>query len=200
MAEVAGLAGTSPRQVQRAITKGDLSLGRQVGRAHLVDDVAALVWRRSVARGRRWVPQARLAAFDLLESGETDLLSTSARSRLRSKLRRMTVAEFAHSAGGLGGKWARYRQLNDQLQLVEPLEIWDEGMVGEHPLRLVATDCLTAFEQANLVLPDADGALGVIERAADTRLARRLLDGYLLGDSRASIIAAVEIESRLCDV
>ena len=51
MAEVAKLAGTTPRQVQRAITNGTLALGRQVGRAQLVDDVAALICEREPVEG-----------------------------------------------------------------------------------------------------------------------------------------------------
>ena len=200
MAEVAKLAGTTPRQVQRAITNGTLALGRQVGRAQLVDDVAALIWRRSVARGRRWTPQVRLAAFGLLESKTTELLTSSERSRLRTKLRSMASGGFAHSAGGVGGAWARYRQVDDQLHSAAPLDLWDEGMVGDHPMRLATTEHLTSFEQVNLVLPDADGGLGVIEREPDDRLARRLLDGYLLGNSRTSAAAGAEIESKLRNV
>ena len=67
-------------------------------------------------------------------------------------------------------------------------------------MRLATTEHLTSFEQVNLVLPDADGGLGVIEREPDDRLARRLLYGYLLGNSRTSAAAGAEIESKLRNV
>lgn len=53
------------------------------------------------------------------------------------------------------------------------------------------------FELDHDVTLDADGNLGVVQRpGADERIARILLDTYLLGDARQSAAAASALEER----
>ena len=107
---------------------------------------------------------------------------------------------MAHAAGGLG-PWARYRG-DDVSGLVRiGPSVVDQGrlgiVAGESWLTFVQTDDLDAFEIDRDVVLDADGNLGVVERAnVDEREARILLDTYLLGDARLSAVAATDLERR----
>src|SRR5664280_2235709 len=66
-----------------------------------------------------------------------------------------------------------------------------EGDVGIH---FACVDDLDAFELHNDVRLDAYGNLCVVERPADDRSARILLDTYLLGGSRESAAAAAALQ------
>nr|NLI50767.1 hypothetical protein [Propionibacterium sp.] len=200
VAQVAGQHARTPRFVQQAVRSGDLPALRLVGRLVVMDDLAATAWARSLARGRRWSSEVRDAALDLLSTGRTGRLSSSERSRLRSRLRGMSAAAIAHAAGGLGA-WARYRVMQvPDLPRVGP-SVVDEIGLGIVPgggwVTFVETVDLTGFELTQDVILDADGNLGVVERPRpDPRIARVLLDTYLLGDARVSSAAATELESR----
>ena len=68
-------------------------------------------------------------------------------------------------------------------------------------MTFVQGDDLDQLELEHDVVLDADGNLGVIERAYfDGRAARVLLDTYLLGDERQSSAAASRLEVRARDV
>ena len=200
-ASVALQAGRGHRFVQQSVRRGDLAALRLVGRQVVVDDLAATAWARSLASGRKWSFGVREAAFDLLSFGRTARLSASERSRLRSRLRGMDARCIAHAAGGLGGTWGRYRAASSpELELIGPSRIRDSvgGVVpGGSWVRFGRTADLDRFEQEFDVVLDADGALGVVERAdADDREARILLDCYLLGDARLSQASAAQLEER----
>ena len=205
VAQIAEQHGRSDRFVQQAVRSGDLAALRTVGRLALVDDVAVMAWVRALARGRRWSSDVREAAMDLLSNGRTERLSSSERSRLRSRLREMSVVEIAHAADGLGGGWARYRVAHaPDLPRVGPssADMTTLGVVpGEGWITFVETDDLDRLEQGHDVILDADGNLGVVERPVTTpRPARLLLDSYLLGDVRVSAAAANELEQRAHDL
>lgn len=76
----------------------------------------------------------------------------------------------------------------------------DEGVAGRAGRRLVQVPDLAEFELRSPVVLDADGDLLVVEREGGVTFARRLVDTYLVGDSRASQAAAEEIERRLARV
>lgn len=201
VAQVAGQQARTERFVQRAVRSGDLPALRLVGRVAVVDDLAVTAWARALARGRRWTGEVRDAALDLLSSGRTDRLSSSERSRLRSRLRAMSAAAMAHAAGGLGGGWARYRVTAvPDLSRVGPSKVDHSGLgvvPGAGWVTFVETEDLDRLELEHDVIVDADGNLGVLQRSRpDTRTARVLLDTYLLGDARLSAAAAAELERR----
>src|SRR5664280_369726 len=198
VAQAARQHARTDRFVQQALRSGALPGHRVFGRATSVDDVAVQAWSRAL--GRRWTEQVREAALDLLSTGRTDRLSGSERSRLRSRLRGMSATDMAHAAGGLGA-WARYRG-KSPIGLVrigpsaaDPGELGIVG--GEGWLTFVQTDALDRFGIDQDVILDADGNIGVIERSTvDDRVARILLDTYLLGDARQSAAAAAELQRR----
>lgn len=201
VAQVAGQHARTERFVQQAVRSGDLAALRLVGRVAVMDDLAVAAWVRGLARGRRWTGEVREAALDLLSTGRTDRLSSSERSRLRSRLRGMSAAAMAHAADGLGGGWARYRVTDvAELTRVGP-SVADPAGLGIVPgagwVTFVETEDLDRLELEHDVTLDADGNLGVIERPrSDSRTARVLLDTYLLGDARLSAAAAAELERR----
>lgn len=201
VARAASQHGRTERFVQLALQRGDLPGLRRVGRATVFDDVAATAWSRSLARGRRWSPEVASAALDMLSHGRTERLSSSERSRLRARLRSMSAQEIAHAAGGLGRGWGRYRVSRiPGLDRVGPSRV-DQSELGILPGRawmtFAQTEDLDAFELETDSLLDADGNLGMVERpSVDDRIARVLLDTYLLGDVRLSAAAATELEAR----
>lgn len=198
-AEVARQYERSERFVQQALTRGSLAGHRRLGRQVTVDDIAARAWARSLGRGRIWADETAAAALDLLDTGVTDQLSYSARSRLRTRLATMTAREIAHALGGLG-PWARYRgEVPDDAQPIGPSATAsaDLGLVGgDGWMTFINTPDLDSFELEHDVILDADGNLGVVQRAAvDERRARLLLDTYLVGDARQSAAAATILET-----
>jgi hypothetical protein len=201
VAQTAALTHTDAQLVRRAIRDGLLGALRRIGQTTVIDDIAATAWKRAVARGRLWTDEVREAALDLASTGNTDRLSSSERSRLRSRLRTITAAEFAHAAGGVGGAWGRYTTVDHNVGIAIGPDVVDlaalgivEGDVGIH---FACVDDLDAFELHNDVRLDAYGNLCVVERPADDRAARILLDTYLLGGSRESAAAATALE-RAC--
>ncbi len=199
--QVAAATGVTPQYVRRAIAARDLAALRQVGQTVIVDDLAVQVWHRSRARGRRWTPEVRRAAFELLDCGTTGFLASADRSRLRRRLRAMDARQIAHNSGGLDGGWGRYRQGPSQSRLrgAEPIGVVDHatmGLLGGRPaMTWLATASLDDFELNNDVVLDASGELVVLERGENDGRTRALLDVYLLGSTRESAAAAALIES-----
>lgn len=195
--QAAALTHSDVQLVRRAIREGFLTALRRIGRTTVVDDIATIAWKRAVARGRLWADEVREAALDLASNGQTDLLSSSERSRLRARLRSITAAEFAHAAGGFGGAWGRYTADTRIGSPIGPdaVDLRALGIVpGDVGVHFVRVDDLDAFELHNNVRLDAYGNLCVVERPADDRPARILLDTYLLGSSRESAAAATALE------
>lgn len=200
VAEVARKQRRTERFVQVALRSGSLQGFRRHGRMATVDDLAAQAWGRSFGRGRPWTPEIRDAALDLLSEGRTSRASSSERSRLRAKLRGMSASQIAHASGGLG-IWARYRgAATGDMKRFGPSVANDTllGVIaGQGWLTFAQTDDLDRFELEHDVVLDADGNLGIVERGVvDDRIARVLLDTYLLGDARLSAAAVEELERR----
>lgn len=198
LGDVAVRHGVTQRAVQQAVALGQLAPLRRVGKAYLVDDLAAQAWMRSSSRGRRWSAVVREAALDLLTSGTTRLISGPEKSRLARRLRVMDARGIAHASGGLG-IWARYSTAESApLDAIGPsaVAMSELGILeGESWLSFGRTEDLDAFETEHDVILSADGNLGIVERSEpDNRLARVLLDAYLLGDARVSAATAVRLE------
>lgn len=200
VAQIAERYERTDRFVQQALRSGALASHRYRGRSASVDDLAALAWSRALSRGRRWTGPVREAALDLLSSGGTDRLSSSERSRLRARLKKMSARDMAHAAGGVGA-WGRYR--GDDLSGLIRIgpSVVDQSALGivsgQGWLTFVQIPDPDTFEIDHDVILDPDGNLCVVERARpDDRDARILLDTYLLGDARQSAAAAAELERR----
>ncbi len=111
------------------------------------------------------------------------------------------MRQIAHASGGLGS-WARYR--SDGPLDIDPIgpigpsraDLHQLGIVGKGSwLRFGRVVDLDEFEYATDVRVDANGNVGVVERPVrDDRIARTLIDTYLLGDARVSAAADQAIE------
>lgn len=197
--QLAASTGTSRQYVGRAIASGDLAALREVGETVIIDDLAAQAWDRTRARGRRWTDEVRRAAFDLLNTGATDRLSSSERSRLRANLRTISAGRLAHLAGGLGGAWARYRvESADRSFRGASRTASVDGLRGlvvdDAFMTFLVTEDLDDFELDNDVLLDASGNVGVVERTEVGGRIREFLDTNLLAGARDSAAAAARIE------
>lgn len=91
--------GLSQRQVQRMTRAGRLAHRDIAGRT-LVSSRSVLAASRSRGRGRPWEENTVRAACELLECGETTAMSGSQRSRLRARLRELSVDALAHQVLG----------------------------------------------------------------------------------------------------
>ncbi|WP_141679964.1 hypothetical protein [Tessaracoccus lapidicaptus] len=205
VSDAAHEAGVTTHQVRAALRDGTLQAQHAFGREPVLDDIAVIAWKRSRSRGRRWSQRASQAALDLLSTGTTMHFTGSELSRLRRVLRTATPHHLAYLAGGLGGTWARYRGLETVTGLVPigPSAVSDIirfDTVGPREMSFVEVDDLNEFETRALVAPDGEGDLGVVERRPDRRVARVLLDTYLLGDSRESTAAAQALMERARDL
>ena len=205
VSDAASEAGVTTHQVRAALRDGTLQAHHTFGREPVIDDIALIAWKRSRSRGRRWSQRATHAALDLLSTGTTTWFIGSELSRLRRVLREATPNHLAYLAGGLGGTWARYHTLEpvEGLDPIGPSAAGDVvrfDMVGPRRMSFVEVDDLNEFETRALVAPDGEGDLGVVERRPDGRIARVLLDTYLLGDSRESSAAAQALMERARDL
>lgn len=202
--DVANAQGVSARHVRQAVATGGLQALRRVANTVIIDDLAAQAWGRSRDRGRLWTDETRAAAFEMLDRGQTERLSSSERSRLKAALRGMDVEQLAHRVGGLGGGWARYRRRSTrELRGADPTgpaspPLAGLGLVGDASyMTFWVVGSLDDFELDNDVSLDASGELGVIERQEGTGQSRMLLDAYLLGGARESSVAASKLEAML---
>ncbi|WP_182781066.1 hypothetical protein [Tessaracoccus sp. MC1627] len=198
-------AGVTTHQVRVALRDGTLQARHAFGREPVLDDIAVIAWKRSRSRGRRWSQRATQAALDLLSTGTTTAFTGSELSRLRRVLRTATPNHLAYLAGGLGGTWARYRAL-ETVKGLDPIgpsaanDIIRFHFAGPRKMSFVEVEDLNEFETRTLVAADGEGDLGVVERRPDRRVARVLLDTYLLGDSRESSAAAQALIERARDL
>lgn len=200
MRDVAHLAEVGTHQVNVALRDGTLSALRSIGSEVVIDDLAAQAWNRSRSKGRRWTPQVRRAAFDLINDGTTSHLAGSELSRLRRVLRTATARHLAHLCGGIGGPCVRYRALSEMTHLTKigPSTLFDGeiGVVGSTShVTFAETSNLDEFEATHLVSVTGSGSFFLVERKPEEGRARVLIDTYLLGGSRESHEAAWLLES-----
>jgi hypothetical protein len=99
LAQAAQRLHVSAREAQRLAAAGQLNVVRQVGRTLLVDDAAVTALERRARRpGRTWDANTAWAAIELLDHGSTSRLSGSSLSRLRRRLRELSVPDLVRLA------------------------------------------------------------------------------------------------------
>lgn len=137
------------------------------------------------------------AAFDLINFGETPSITDAlSLSRLKGRLRTIPISQLAYLLGGIGGQWTRYRCADPQLK--QRVDLIGPSKVDPRQLGIAETGGWMTFaetsDRAELaydldLIEDADGNFGVVERPSAGGQARILLDTYLLGDARESMLA-----------
>jgi hypothetical protein len=190
-AAAASQLGVSQRQVQRLARNGRL-VSREIAGRTVVAGRSVLAMSRSSARGRRWEEHTVAAACDLLERGSTERVSGSQRSRLRSRLRTIPLAELAYQV--LGDRVSLWRSANREESTTDRLA---DGLstTGERLDVKVTHDAATLTRRLRLI-EDTDGDTIVVELETEARGVVEDIVLYAYGDVRTSGAAGQRIRTR----
>ncbi len=179
--------GMSQRQVQRLAESGRV-VSRSIAGRTVVASRSLVALTRANGRGRRWDERTVAAAAELLETGNTDNIVGSQRSRLRARLREMDVSELAYHVLGDRGSFWRGAQT----------EARTDGLSATGAsITVTITDDAHATARRNRLLEDPDGTLVLIELATGAATVIEDLALYAYGDARTSSAARERIEARL---
>ena len=183
--------GVSQRQVQRLAQNGRVASRAIAGRKVLAGRSLVAV-SRSPGRGRRWEDHTVAAAAELLETGSTDRISGSQRSRLRARLRTISVPDLAYQV--LGDRVTLWRSARTK---VGADERFADGLstTGERLDVKVTHDAQSLARQTRL-LEDADGETLLVEIDTHTPSVIRDIALYAYGDERTSSAARQRIRAR----
>ena len=182
--------GLSQRQVQRLARSGRV-VSRTIAGRTVVAGRSLVAASRSAARGRRWDDRTVAAAAELLESGTTERLSGSQRSRLRGRLRTISVAELAyHVLGDRVTLWRNTRPATGSTSFADGLSTTGEG------LDVKVTQNTTATARESRLLEDADGETLLVELDTDAPAVTQDIVLYAYGDERTSSAAKQRIQAQ----
>jgi hypothetical protein len=187
--------GLSQRQVQRIARSGRL-VNRTVAGRTVVAGRSLVALSRSAARGRRWDEQTVAAACELLERGATDRISGSQRSRLRARLRTISLASLAYQV--LSDRVTLWRSTRPAADTVD--EVADGLSSTGERLDVKVTRDAKAFARQTRMLEDADGQTLLVELDTDALALAEDLALYAYGDERTSSAAGHRIQARQASV
>lgn len=179
--------GLSQRQVQRLAESGRV-VSRSIAGRTVIASRSLIALTRANGRGRRWNDNTVAAAAELLETGNTDRIEGSQRSRLRARLREMEVADLAYHV--LGDRASLWRGT----QAEPPTD--GLSAIGAS-ITVTITDDASATARRNRLLEDPDGNLILIELATGATAVVEDLALYAYGDARTSSAARERVEARL---
>ncbi len=187
--------GLSQRQVQRLARSGRV-VNRAVAGRTVVAGRSLVAVSRSAARGRRWDERTVAAACDLLERGATEQISGSQRSRLRARLRTISVADLAYQV--LGNRVTLWRSTRPATGSADHLA---DGLssTGER-LDVKVTQNAAALARRSRMLEDADGETLLVELDTDAPAVVEDIALYACGDERTSSAAKQRIQTRQADL
>lgn len=188
--EAASQLGVSQRQVQR-LARGGRFVSRTVAGRTVLAGRSLVAVSRSRGRGRRWDDRTVAAAAELLDSGSTESIEGSQRSRLRARLRTISVQELAYQV--LGDRVTLWRSTRSSLgagELVDGLSSTGEG------LEVKVVQNATTFARRARLLEDADGGVLLIE--LDTKAPSVVAEValYAYGDVRTSNVTRQRVQER----
>ncbi len=184
--------GVSVRQAQRLAAAGTLDVTRWVGRTALVDSDSVLAaGRTSDGAGRRWAARTAWAAFDLLETGQTDRLAGSQLSRLRSQLRTIDVDRLVHLASrrAVTRRYTQTRRNQEQLEAIVALS--GTSLLGRALVDLGGTSAVSVAGRLGL----AESARSGVEGYVDASSAEEVVRAFgLVADGEGSVVLRVSDE------
>jgi hypothetical protein len=188
--EAASQLGVSQRQVQR-LARGGRFVSRTVAGRTVLAGRSLVAVSRSRGRGRRWDDRTVAAAAELLDHGSTESIEGSQRSRLRARLRTISIQELAYQV--LGDRvtlWRSTRPSRGAGGLMDGLSSTGEG------LEVKVVQNAMSFARRARLLEDADGGVLVIE--LDTKAPSVVAEValYAYGDVRASASAQQRVQER----
>jgi hypothetical protein len=183
--------GVSQRQVQR-LTQSGRVVSRTIAGRKVLAGRSLVAVSRSAARGRLWDDRTVAAAAELLESGKTERMSGSQRSRLRGRLRTISIAELAyHFLGARVTLWRSTRPATSaDSRFADGLSTTGEG------LDVKVTHNAAATARKSRLLEDSDGETLLVELDTDAPAIAQDIVLYAYGDERTSSAAKQRIQAR----
>lgn len=183
--------GVSQRQVQRLARSGRI-IHRSVAGRTVVAGRSLVAASRSAARGRRWNERTVAAACELLEHAKTEWISGSSRSRLRARLRTISLAELAYQV--LGERVSLWRSTRPTREM--PDASADGLSTTGTRLEAKVTQNAAALARQARMIEDIDGNMLLIELDTDTPGVVEDIALYAYGDERTSSAARQRIQAR----
>lgn len=182
--------GVSQRQIQRLARSGRVS-SRTVAGRKVVAGRSLVAATRSRAFGRRWSDRTVAAAVELLESGTTAQVVDSQRSRLRARVREISMQDLAYQVlAGRAGLWRGTRSSSRSNN-------WADDLTSTGDRLEIRVESDTAkFAREERLLEDLDGDILLIELDTKTNRVVEDIALYAFGDSRTSSAAAQRIRAR----
>lgn len=193
--EAATQLGVSQRQVQR-LARGGRVVSRNFAGRTVVARGSVLAASRTMKRGRRWDAQTVAAATELLEQGTTERIAGSQRSRLRARLRTITIGELAyHALGDRVSIWRRAGKASVRSKAVP------DGFTSTgEKLNIKVTQSARALARKLRLLQDNDGDILIVEIDTDAPAVIEDIALFAYGDTRTSSAARQRLETRLTAV
>lgn len=213
VAQAAKRLGTTSRAVHLGIDSGRIAVARRLDGRALLDDITVEMVRRTSARGRTWDANTTWAALELLETGQTSRVAGTQRSRLKARLRQMTVRQFAHAAQSRGPLVrlrqhdGTSRQLAREVTVSGASALVDAELAEQFRLAAGVSDKLVGYVAQERL--DVLSSSFLLERSAEGNVLLRVcenamvntatiaLDLYELGKTRESSAGAAWLEERL---
>lgn len=187
-AEAAKQLGLSQRHIRRAVAGGKMP-SEKYGRAYVIPARQIQVMQRTEHKGRAWLPNTQEAALDLLSSGHTNQLSGSQNSRLRRRLKTLSIQALVNQI--LRGR-AELRSATTStdsdarsLSIVRELGLSAQGGLGV----LVAKNARVEARRQRLVV-DGDGDVAVVEGLQHHRAILEAMALFAFGNAREHAAAA----------
>lgn len=186
--------GLSRRQVNRAAGTGRIVTDR-VGGINVVSDRAIVAAARTGSRGRRWSELSARAALELIEHGETRLVSGSARSRLKARLRSTTAAELGYHL--LTNRVSLWRGTGATPSALGKALIHELGLAADGGLAVVVAADAPRRARGLRLVEDIEGDVLLIESDSASQVALGAVGLYAFGGPRESSIAEAWLMQRI---
>lgn len=191
-AQAAQELGVSQRQVRRFAAAGKID-ATQYGRSYLLSAKQVLSLQRTKQRGRKWSEVTVQSALELLSAGDTELMNGSEKSRLRTRLRTMSVEALADQL--LRGRVIFRRSLNDAHRDEYTIEIASElGLISRGGLGVLVGENVAAQSRRLRLVEDFEGNVATVEGSTNYRALFEALVLYTYGSARECEASSVWLQ------
>lgn len=185
--------GVSRREVNRAVLSGRIVSAR-IGDRNVVSDRAVVAAARTAGRGRRWSPLIARAALELLETGSTQLVGGSERSRLKARLRAADASEFGYQL--LAGRVSLWRRTSASAAIESALAA-RLGLAAAGGLTVEVAEHIARRARELRLVEDGEGDVLLVEGGEHGRLALEIIGLYAFGSTRESSAAEAWLRERI---
>lgn len=176
--DAARLLGVSQRQVQR-LAAAELVPSRILAGRIVLGGGAVTAAERLQRTGRPWRSSTVRAALELLETGATDLVTGSQLSRLKRRMRSMSVGQLAHQI--LSGRTTLLRSAGSSAP----------------EIRCIVTEDTAHTARLEHLIPDPNGRVIVVELSTPAVEIVSDIVEFAYADARFSALAAARMTQRM---